>query len=45
VAEQLKAETVAVRNRYSLLSSIRDYDINEIAVAEYINLIDNTKGI
>ena len=45
VAEQLKAEMAAVRNRYPLLSSIRDWDINGSAVAEYINLIDTSKGI
>ena len=45
VAEQLKAEMAAVRNRYPLLSSIRDWDINNSAVAEYINLIDTSKGI
>ncbi len=45
VAEQLKAEMVAVRNRYPLLGQLRDWDVNESAVAEYINLIDNSKGI
>jgi hypothetical protein len=33
-------ELTAIRNRYPLLSSLRDYDINSVAVAQYINLID-----
>ena len=33
-------ELTAIRNRYPLLSSLRDYDINAMAVAQYINLID-----
>jgi len=33
-------ELTAIRNRYPLLSSLRDYDINALAVAQYINLID-----
>jgi hypothetical protein len=45
VAEQLKAEMVSVRNRYPLLGQLRDWDINGLAVAEYINLIDTSKGI
>ena len=45
VKEQLKTETVAVMQRYSLLTSVRDYDIHAPAIAEYINLIDSTKGI
>lgn len=43
--DQLKAETAAVRNRYPLLNSVQDYNINEFAIAEYITLIDNSKGI
>lgn len=43
--EQLKAEMVAVRKRYPLLDSITDYSFDTAAVAEYINLIDSTKGI
>lgn len=38
-------ELTAIRNRYPLLSSLRDYDINAVAAAEYINLIDTSKGI
>lgn len=33
-------ELTVIRNRYPLLSSLRDYDINAVAVAQYINLID-----
>ena len=33
-------ELTAVRNRYPLLGSLRDYDINSDAIAQYINLID-----
>lgn len=45
VLQSVKDEVTAIRDRYPLLSSLRDYDINALAVAEYINLIDNTKGI
>lgn len=38
-------EMTAIRDRYPLLSSLRDYDINAMAAAEYINLIDASKGI
>ena len=40
VLQSVKDELTAIRNRYPLLSSLRDYDINEVAVAQYINLID-----
>ena len=40
VAEGMRAELAAVRNRYPLLQALRDYDINADAVAQYINLID-----
>ena len=38
--EGLKTELVAVRNRYPLLTCLRDYDIDNFAVAQYINMID-----
>jgi len=40
VVKGLTDELTAIRNRYPLLSSLRDYDINAVAVAQYINLID-----
>lgn len=40
VVQGLTDELTAIRNRYPLLSSLRDYDINADAVAQYINLID-----
>jgi hypothetical protein len=40
VVAGITAELTAIRNRYPLLSSLRDYDINAVAVAQYINLID-----
>jgi hypothetical protein len=40
VVQSLTDELTAIRNRYPLLSSLRDYDINADAVAQYINLID-----
>lgn len=36
----LRDELTAVRNRYPLLSSLKDYDIDAMAVAQYINMID-----
>ena len=39
VYKSLADEMTAIRNRYPLLSSLRDYDINVDAVAQYINLI------
>jgi hypothetical protein len=45
VVQGLTDEFTAIRNRYPLLSSLRDYDINALAVAEYITLIDTQKGI
>lgn len=45
VKEQLKAETAAVQQRYPLLTSVQDYNIDPVAIAEYIRLIDNSKGI
>jgi hypothetical protein len=40
VVKGLTDQLTAIRNRYPLLSSLRDYDINTVAVAQYINLID-----
>jgi hypothetical protein len=40
VYQSISAEMTAIRGRYPLLSSLRDYDINADAVAQYINLID-----
>jgi hypothetical protein len=40
VYQSISAEMTAIRDRYPLLSSLRDYDINADAVAQYINLID-----
>ena len=40
VVTGITGELTAIRNRYPLLSSLRDYDINADAVAQYINLID-----
>jgi hypothetical protein len=40
VVQGLTDQMTAIRNRYPLLSSLRDYDINADAVAQYINLID-----
>jgi hypothetical protein len=40
VMQSIKDELTAVRNRYPLLSSLRDYDIDTVAVAQYINMID-----
>jgi len=45
IIQLIQSEKDAVKDRYPLLSSLRDYSINESAVAEYINLIDSTKGI
>ena len=40
VMQGVKDELTAIRNRYPLLSSLKDYDINTVAVAQYINMID-----
>ena len=39
-AKSFVDQFTAVRNRYPLLGSLKDYDINADAVAQYINLID-----
>ena len=43
--DAIKAEIAQVCERYPLLNCIRGYDTDSKAVAEYINLIDNQKGI
>ena len=45
IIESIQSEKDAVKARYPLLSCLSNYGINELAVAEYINLIDSTKGI
>jgi hypothetical protein len=40
VVKSLVDQLTAIRMRYPLLGSLRDYDINPAAVAQYINLID-----
>lgn len=40
VIQSIKDDLTAIRNRYPLLSSLRDYDVNSLAVAQYINMID-----
>jgi hypothetical protein len=38
-------EVIAVKQRYPLLKSLSSYNVDPIAVAEYINLIDSSKGV
>lgn len=48
LVESMKQECEALYQRYPLFSSLRDlsYDsVNRQAVAEYINVIDSTKGV
>jgi hypothetical protein len=45
VIEELKVEMTAVQTRYPLLNSVQDWNINALAVAEYINLVDSSKGV
>lgn len=40
VIQSIKDDLTAIRNRYPLLSSLKDYDVNSLAVAQYINMID-----
>ncbi len=42
--DALVAELDAVKRRYPLLDAVREYSIPALAVAQYINLIDNSKG-
>lgn len=44
VLDKYTMEANQVRDRYPLLKSL-DYNVNSIAVAEYINLIDQNKGL
>ena len=43
--DQYRKEAMEVKERYPLLSSISHYGVNPAHVAEYINLIDQTKGV
>jgi hypothetical protein len=45
VINSLKDEQAAVQARYPLMQGLRDWGVEMKDVAEYINLIDNTKGI
>ena len=40
IVTSIQDDLTAVKNRYPLLSSLKDYDVNSDAVAQYINLID-----
>ena len=43
--DKYKQEVIDVKNRYPLLKNLSGYSIDKSAVAEYINLIDKSKGI
>jgi hypothetical protein len=43
--DQYRKEAKEVKERYPLLSSVSHYSVNPAHVAEYINLIDQTKGV
>jgi hypothetical protein len=43
--ETIENDCAAVLTRYPLLSGLETYRMNNLAVAEYINLIDAKKGI
>jgi ABC-type bacteriocin/lantibiotic exporter with double-glycine peptidase domain len=43
--DKYKGEAVDIIKRYPLLKSISSYSVNKEAVAEYINLIDQSKGV
>lgn len=45
VKDQLKSEIDAVQERYPLLNAVQDWNADPVAIAEYIRLIDNSKGI
>lgn len=45
LVEAVKTEINAVSTRYPLLANIRNYDYCSPEIAEYINLIDKSKGI
>ena len=38
-------EVNEVKNRYPLLKSLSGYSVDKKAVAEYINLVDQSKGV
>jgi hypothetical protein len=40
IVTSIQDELTAIKNRYPLLSSLKDYDVDYNAVAQYINLID-----
>ena len=40
IVNSIQDELTAVKNRYPLLSSLKDYDVDYDAVAQYINMID-----
>ena len=41
ISNSVRDEYAAVRARYPLLRGLRDYDIEHVAVADYINMIDS----
>ncbi len=43
--DKYKQEAVDIIKRYPLLKHVSGYSVNKEAVAEYINLIDQTKGV
>jgi hypothetical protein len=43
--DKYKGEAFDIIKRYPLLKSISSYSVNKEAVAEYINLIDQSKGV
>ena len=43
--DKYKQEVIDVKNRYPLLKNLSGYSIDKSAVAEYINLIDQSKGV
>ncbi len=45
IVTSIQDELTAVKNRYPLLSSLKDYDVDSNAVADYINMVDATKGV
>jgi hypothetical protein len=43
--DKYKGEASDIIKRYPLLKHVSGYSVNKEAVAEYINLIDQTKGV
>jgi len=41
----VQGDYAEIKARYPLLNNVRDYDIDYLAIAEYVNLIDAKKGI